>query len=58
MSDSEDDFDDWGKKDAPKRKALISDDDDASFAPDPSTVSDNDVDSPALPPKAPEPTWV
>uniref|UniRef100_A0A3P9BTL4 DNA topoisomerase 2 n=1 Tax=Maylandia zebra TaxID=106582 RepID=A0A3P9BTL4_9CICH len=51
MSDSEDDFDDWGKKDAPKRKALISDDDDASFAPDPSTVSDNDVDSPAPPPK-------
>lgn len=56
MSDSEDDFDNWGKKDAPKRKALISDDDDASFAPDPSTVSDNDVDSPAPPPKAPEPT--
>ncbi|XP_005721681.1 DNA topoisomerase 2-alpha isoform X1 [Pundamilia nyererei] len=56
MSDSEDDFDDWGKKDAPKRKALISDDDDASFAPDPSTVSDNDVDSPAPPPKAAEPT--
>lgn len=58
MSDSEDEFDDWGKKDAPKRKAFISDDDDddASFAPDPSTVSDNDVDSPAPPPKAPEPT--
>ncbi|XP_035768053.1 DNA topoisomerase 2-alpha [Neolamprologus brichardi] len=56
MSDSEDEFDDWGKKDAPKRKAVISDDDDASFAPDPSTVSDNDVDSPAPPPKAPEPT--
>uniref|UniRef100_A0A669D4Y0 DNA topoisomerase 2 n=1 Tax=Oreochromis niloticus TaxID=8128 RepID=A0A669D4Y0_ORENI len=60
MSDSEDEFDDWGKKDAPKKKAFISDDDDddddASFAPDPSTVSDNDVDSPAPPPKAPEPT--
>uniref|UniRef100_A0A669CBV6 DNA topoisomerase 2 n=1 Tax=Oreochromis niloticus TaxID=8128 RepID=A0A669CBV6_ORENI len=39
MSDSEDEFDDWGKKDAPKKKAFISDDDDddddASFAPDP-----------------------
>ncbi|XP_068439815.1 DNA topoisomerase 2-alpha [Clinocottus analis] len=53
MSDSEDEFDDWGKKDAPKRKAVISDDDD-SFVPEPTAVSD--VDSPAPPPKAPEPT--
>lgn len=58
MSDSEDDdeFDDWGKKDAPKRKAVISDDDD-SFAPEPSATIDSDVDSPAPPPKAPV-TWV
>lgn len=58
MSDSEDEFDDWGKKDAPKRKAVISDDDDdTSFAPEPSTMADSDVDSPVPPPKpAPEPT--
>nr|XP_046233630.1 DNA topoisomerase 2-alpha isoform X1 [Scatophagus argus] len=55
MSDSEDEFDDWGKKDAPKRKALISDDD-TSFAPEPNTMADSDVDSPAPPPKAPQPT--
>uniref|UniRef100_UPI0037E88711 DNA topoisomerase 2-alpha n=1 Tax=Semicossyphus pulcher TaxID=241346 RepID=UPI0037E88711 len=54
MSDSENEFDDWGKKDAPKRKAVISDDD-TSFAPEPSTVEDSDVDSPAPPRKAPEP---
>lgn len=54
MSDSENEFDDWGKKGAPKRKAAISDDD-ASFAPEPSTMADSDVDSPAPPPKAPEP---
>ncbi|XP_070782894.1 DNA topoisomerase 2-alpha isoform X1 [Enoplosus armatus] len=55
MSDSESEFDDWGKKDAPKRKSVISDDD-TSFAPEPSTMADSDVDSPAPPPKAPEPT--
>uniref|UniRef100_UPI003AAD5223 DNA topoisomerase 2-alpha n=1 Tax=Centroberyx gerrardi TaxID=166262 RepID=UPI003AAD5223 len=55
MSSSEDDFDDWGKKDAPKRKAVISDDD-TSFAPEPSAVTDSDMDSPAPPPKAPAPT--
>ncbi|XP_056222802.1 DNA topoisomerase 2-alpha isoform X2 [Seriola aureovittata] len=54
LSDSEDDFDDWVNKDAPKQKAVISDDD-TSFAPEPSTMADSDMDSPALPPKAPEP---
>lgn len=54
MSDSENEFDDWGKKDAPKRKAVISDDD-TSFAPEPSTMADSDLDSPVPPPKAPEP---
>ncbi|XP_035002136.1 DNA topoisomerase 2-alpha [Hippoglossus stenolepis] len=54
VSDSEDDFDDWGKKDAPKGKAVISSDDD-SFAPDPSTMVDSEMDSPAPPPKVPEP---
>lgn len=55
MSDSENEFDDWGKKDAPKRKAAISDDDDDdSFVPEP--MADSEVDSPAPPPKAPEPT--
>ncbi|XP_042363967.1 DNA topoisomerase 2-alpha isoform X2 [Plectropomus leopardus] len=56
MSDSEDEFDDWGKKDAPKRKAVISDDDDASFMPE--TMADSEVDSPAPspPPKAPQPS--
>lgn len=59
ISGSEDEFDDWGKKDAPKRKNVISDDDDdASVAPEPTASSDSDVDSPAPPPKAPEPTWV
>lgn len=60
MSDSENEFDDWGVKGAPKRKAAISDDDDddASFAPEPSTTADSDVDSPAPPPKAPEPALV
>ncbi|XP_031700052.1 DNA topoisomerase 2-alpha isoform X2 [Anarrhichthys ocellatus] len=52
MSDSEQEFDDWEKKDAPKRRAVISDDDD-SFIPEP--VADSDVDSPGPPPKAPEP---
>lgn len=55
VSDSEDEFDDWGKKDAPKRKAVISDDD-TSFAPEPSAVADSDMDSPAPPRK--EPAWV
>ncbi|XP_062298175.1 DNA topoisomerase 2-alpha [Scomber scombrus] len=53
VSDSEDEeFDDWGKKDAPKRKAVISDDDD-SFVPEPTATANSDVDSPAPPPKAP-----
>lgn len=56
MSDSEDEFDDWGKKGAPTRKVVISDDD-ASFAPEPSAVADSDVDSPPPPPpRAPQPT--
>lgn len=55
MSDSENEFDDWGKEGAPKRKAAISDDDD-SFVPEP--MADSEVDSPAPPPKAPEPMWV
>lgn len=57
MSDSENEFDDWGRKDAPKRKAIISDDD-ASFAPEPSAMTDSDADFPAAPTKAPEPVWV
>lgn len=57
MSDSENEFDDWGKKDAPKRKAIISDDD-ASFAPEPTAMTDSDADSPAPPPKAHKPAWV
>ncbi|XP_059181316.1 DNA topoisomerase 2-alpha isoform X2 [Centropristis striata] len=48
MSDSEDEFDDWGKKDARKPIAIISDDD--SFVPAP--MADSDQDSPAPPPKA------
>ncbi|MEQ2239902.1 DNA topoisomerase 2-alpha [Ilyodon furcidens] len=54
LSDSEEEFDDWGKKSSPKRKAAISDDD-ASFAPEPTAMPDSDVNSPAPPPKAPEP---
>lgn len=57
LSESEDEFDDWGKADAQKRKPVISDDD-TSFAPEPSAVADSEVDSPAPPPKAPEPVWV
>lgn len=53
MSDSEEEFDNSEKK----RRASISDDD-TSFALQPSVISDSDVDSPAPPPKAPEPTWV
>lgn len=49
MSDSEDEFDDWGKKDAPKRRAVTSDDD--SFAPEPKAATDSDVESPAPQPK-------
>ncbi|XP_069011986.1 DNA topoisomerase 2-alpha [Embiotoca jacksoni] len=52
MSESEDEFDNK-KKNAPKRKAVISDDD-TSFAPD--VISDSDADSPAPPPRAPQPT--
>ncbi|XP_040923149.1 DNA topoisomerase 2-alpha isoform X3 [Toxotes jaculatrix] len=54
MSDSEDEFDDWGKKQAPKRKAVISDGD-TSVASEPSATADSAEDSPAPPPKAPEP---
>ncbi|KAM6897501.1 DNA topoisomerase 2-alpha [Xenentodon cancila] len=54
MSESEEDFDDWGKKSAPKRKSPVSDDD-TSFAPEACVMSDSDDDSPAPPPKAPEP---
>ncbi|XP_029954147.1 DNA topoisomerase 2-alpha [Salarias fasciatus] len=54
FSDSEDEFEDWGKKEAPKRKAMISDDD-TSFALEPSLASDDNMDSPAPPPKAPQP---
>ncbi|XP_008288013.1 DNA topoisomerase 2-alpha isoform X2 [Stegastes partitus] len=53
VSDSEDEFDDWGKKEAPKQRAVISDDD-TSFAPNAS--SDSDASSPSPPPpKAKEP---
>uniref|UniRef100_A0A7N5ZV92 DNA topoisomerase 2 n=1 Tax=Anabas testudineus TaxID=64144 RepID=A0A7N5ZV92_ANATE len=38
LSESEDEFDDWGKADAQKRKPVISDDD-TSFAPEP--IQDN-----------------
>ncbi|XP_023805347.1 DNA topoisomerase 2-alpha [Oryzias latipes] len=54
LSDSEDEFHDLGKTRAPKRKAILSDDD-ASFAPEPSVLSDSDVASPAPAVKAPEP---
>ncbi|RVE59454.1 hypothetical protein OJAV_G00188610 [Oryzias javanicus] len=52
LSDSEDDFDDLEKNRAPKRKAVVSDDD-TSFALDPSVASDSDAASPAPAPKAP-----
>ncbi|KAK7919775.1 hypothetical protein WMY93_011059 [Mugilogobius chulae] len=53
--DSEDEFDDWGKKSKTTKKTVISDDDD-SFAPDPS-LNISDFDSPVCkptkkPPKA------
>ncbi|KAG7506667.1 DNA topoisomerase 2-alpha isoform X2 [Solea senegalensis] len=56
---SDDEFEDWGKC-KPGRKLAPSnddDDDDASFAPDPSAMADDsDMASPAPPPrKAPEP---
>ncbi|KAK5850653.1 hypothetical protein PBY51_001512 [Eleginops maclovinus] len=51
LSDSEDEFDDLGKKSAPKRRGVISDED--SFVPEP--LTDSDMDSRAPPPKAPEP---
>lgn len=51
LSDSEDEFDDWGKTSAPRRKVVTSDDDDdASFAPE--AMADSEVDSPVPPPKA------
>lgn len=53
LSDSEDEFEDWAKKDAPKRKAVISDDE--SFAPDASDVIGSDVDVVSPPPKASKP---
>ncbi|XP_034563650.1 DNA topoisomerase 2-alpha isoform X2 [Notolabrus celidotus] len=51
--DSEDEFNDWGKKSAPKKKVLTSDD--ASFTPELSSKADSNADSPALPSKDPEP---
>ncbi|XP_028990955.1 DNA topoisomerase 2-alpha [Betta splendens] len=54
LSDSEDECDDWVKSNAPKRKAVVSDDD-VSFALEASSVADSEVDSPAPPPKAPQP---
>ncbi|XP_017274093.1 DNA topoisomerase 2-alpha isoform X2 [Kryptolebias marmoratus] len=51
LSDSEEEFGDWGKK----KKAVLSDDDDTSFALEGNAMSDSDGNSPALPPKAPEP---
>lgn len=51
MSDSEEELDVF-EKNAPKRKAVISDD---SFLPEPFTTADSDADSPAPFPKVPEP---
>lgn len=53
LSDSEDEFDDWVKKDAPKRKAAISDDE--SFAPDASDMIGSDADALSPPPKVSKP---
>lgn len=53
LSDSEDEFDDWVKKDAPKRKAAISDDE--SFALDGSDMIGSDLDAISPPPKAAKP---
>lgn len=53
LSDSEDEFDDWVKKDAPKRRAAISDDE--SFALDASDMIGSDLDALSPPPKAPKP---
>lgn len=53
LSDSEDEFDDWVKKDAPKQKAVISDDE--SFAPEASNMIGSDVDALSPPPKASKP---
>ncbi|KAF6730937.1 DNA topoisomerase 2-alpha [Oryzias melastigma] len=52
LSDSEDEFDDVGKKRTSKRKAVVSDDD-ISFAVETGVVSDSDAASPAPAPKAP-----
>lgn len=53
MSDSEEELSVFEKKNAPKRKAVISDDD--SFLPEPLATADSDADSPAPFPKVPEP---
>lgn len=53
LSDSEDEFDDWMKKDAPKRKAVISDDE--SFALDASDMVGSDFDALTPPSKASKP---
>uniref|UniRef100_A0A665VN09 DNA topoisomerase 2 n=1 Tax=Echeneis naucrates TaxID=173247 RepID=A0A665VN09_ECHNA len=47
MSDSEDEFDVWKEKDAPKQVALVSDDD--------SSFDGSDLDSPGPPPKSDDP---
>ncbi|XP_041830802.1 DNA topoisomerase 2-alpha [Melanotaenia boesemani] len=57
LSDSEDELDDLEKKSAPKRKAVLSDED-TSFAPEPIALSDSDLSSPASPPRTPEPKKV
>lgn len=54
VSSSDDEFD-WAKKSAPKQKAVVSDDD-SSFAPEPSSKADSDMDFLPPAPKAPEPT--
>uniref|UniRef100_A0A672ZI06 DNA topoisomerase 2 n=1 Tax=Sphaeramia orbicularis TaxID=375764 RepID=A0A672ZI06_9TELE len=51
MSDSEDEFDDWGRKDAPKQRAVISDDD--SFIPEAKSTADTPSDDQAPASKPP-----
>lgn len=53
LSESEDEFDDWVKKDAPKRRAAVIDDE--SFAMDASDMMDSDLDALSPPPKATKP---
>lgn len=53
MSDSEEELNVFGRKNAPKRKAVISDDD--SFIPEPAAMASGNADSPAPSPKVPEP---